>query len=41
LALSITDGIDVLKNIANANLAAGRAGAIFECGVAGKCTGCE
>jgi hypothetical protein len=41
LALSITDGIDILKNLTNAQLAAGRADAIFACGVAGKCTACQ
>ncbi len=41
LALSITDGIDVLKGFTNAQLAAGRANAILACGVAGKCTACQ
>ena len=37
----IADGIDVLKNLTNATLAAGRANAILACGVAGKCTACQ
>ncbi len=41
LAHSIADGIDILKDFTNMDLAAGRANAIFACGVAGKCAGCR
>ncbi len=41
LAHPIADGIDILKDFTMATLAAGRANAIFACGAAGKCAGCQ